>query len=54
MMPRGSGKMTIFGTSGNVASANAGIYVQDKWQPIRRLTLNLGVPGLERRRPELC
>jgi hypothetical protein len=40
---RGSGKMTIFGTSGNVASANTGIYIQDKWQPMRRLTLNLGV-----------
>jgi len=39
----GAGLLRIFGEAGNVSSKNEGIYVQDKWQPIRRLTLNLGL-----------
>ncbi len=41
----GSGKLSTFRTRGNVSSTNTGLYVQDKWQPIKRLTLNLGVRG---------
>ena len=38
----GSGALTLFETKGNVSSKNEAFYVQDKWQPTRRLTLNLG------------
>ncbi|MEP6703278.1 MAG: TonB-dependent receptor [Acidobacteriota bacterium] len=40
---RGAGLLRIFGTAGNVSSKNEGIYFQDKWQPFKRLTLNLGL-----------
>ncbi len=39
----GAGLLRIFGEAGNVSSKNEGVYVQDKWQPTRRLTLNLGL-----------
>jgi hypothetical protein len=39
----GSGQYVIFSTRGNVTSKNEGLFIQDKWQPTRRLTLNLGV-----------
>ena len=39
----GSGDLQTFSTRGNVASKNDAIYIQDSWQPISRLTLNLGV-----------
>jgi hypothetical protein len=39
----GAGLLRIFGTQGDVSSKNEGIYIQDKWQPIRRLTFNLGI-----------
>jgi hypothetical protein len=39
----GAGLLRVFETQGNVTSNNLGIYFQDKWQPWRRLTLNLGV-----------
>lgn len=39
----GSGQLVVFSTRGAVTSKNEGLYIQDKWQPIRRLTLNLGV-----------
>ena len=39
----GSGALTVLETAGNVSSQNTGLYVQDKWQPTSRLTLNLGV-----------
>ncbi len=32
-----------FGQIGDVTSSNNGLYVQDSYQPFRRLTLNLGV-----------
>jgi len=38
----GYGTMTRFGTFGNGTNTYQAIYFQDKWQPIRRLTLNLG------------
>ena len=38
----GAGLLRIFQTQGDVSSSNFGIYFQDKWQPTRRLTLNLG------------
>ena len=38
----GAGLLRIFQTQGDVSSANLGLYFQDKWQPTRRLTLNLG------------
>jgi hypothetical protein len=39
----GAGLLRIFGEFGNVSSKNEGLYIQDKWQPFKRLTLNLGV-----------
>jgi hypothetical protein len=39
----GVGTLTLFGTFGQASSKNEGVYVQDSWQPINRLTLNLGV-----------
>jgi hypothetical protein len=39
----GGGCLTRFGTSGRGNSTTQAFYIQDKWQPIRRLTLNLGV-----------
>jgi len=38
----GSGRVITFGAQGQASSTNDGIYVQDKWQPSNRLTLNLG------------
>lgn len=38
----GAGLLQIFETQGNVSSSNLGLYFQDKWQPTKRLTLNLG------------
>lgn len=39
----GAGLLRRFYEIGDVSSKNEGIYFQDKWQPTRRLTLNLGV-----------
>lgn len=39
----GVGRLTRFGTEGKGKGTYHGIYFQDKWQPVRRLTLNLGV-----------
>ena len=39
----GAGLLRIFETQGNVTSSNLGIFFQDKWQPTKRLTLNLGI-----------
>ena len=39
----GSGQVQTFATRGDVSSKNQAIYVQDKWQPTNRLTLNLGI-----------
>lgn len=39
----GIGRLTRFGTEGSGKGTYQGIYFQDKWQPIRKLTLNLGV-----------
>lgn len=41
----GSGSLTRFGTRGEASSSNNAFYIQDKWQPFNRLTLNLGVRG---------
>ncbi len=38
----GAGRVITFGAQGSAASTNDGIFVQDKWQPTDRLTLNLG------------
>ncbi|HKP69327.1 MAG TPA: carboxypeptidase regulatory-like domain-containing protein [Pyrinomonadaceae bacterium] len=38
----GAGLLRIFQTQGDVSSSNLGFFFQDKWQPTRRLTLNLG------------
>ncbi len=38
----GYGYLQRFETSGQAGSRNQGIYFQDSWQPINRLTLNLG------------
>ena len=39
----GAGILTRFGTNGKAQNLNQAIYIQDKWQPTDRLTLNLGV-----------
>ncbi len=39
----GVGILTRFGTQGTGRGKYNGIYLQDKWQPFRRLSLNLGV-----------
>ncbi len=39
----GSGLIQRFGQIGDVSSSNTGLYIQDSYQPFRRLTLNLGV-----------
>ncbi|HVF46960.1 MAG TPA: TonB-dependent receptor [Pyrinomonadaceae bacterium] len=39
----GAGWMQRFGASGSAGSDNLAFYIQDSWQPINRLTLNLGV-----------
>jgi hypothetical protein len=39
----GAGLLRQFREQGDVSSKNEGLYIQDKWQPFNRLTLNLGV-----------
>jgi hypothetical protein len=39
----GSGALRRTGTNGSGSNLSQGVFVQDKWQPITRLTLNLGV-----------
>jgi hypothetical protein len=39
----GAGWLQRFGAFGNAGSNNLAFYVQDSWQPISRLTLNIGV-----------
>jgi hypothetical protein len=39
----GSGFLQRFGTVGRASSSNHALFIQDKWQPFNRLSLNLGV-----------
>lgn len=39
----GSGWFQRTGTNGSGSNLSQGIFIQDKWQPVNRLTLNLGV-----------
>lgn len=39
----GNAQLTRFGTFGETSSKNQGLFVQDSWSPISRLTLNLGI-----------
>lgn len=39
----GAGILQRFQTRGNASNRNQALYIQDKWQPFSRLTLNLGV-----------
>jgi hypothetical protein len=39
----GAGWLQRFGEFGDVSSKSEALYIQDKWQPVKRLTLNLGV-----------
>jgi len=39
----GAGFLQRFGAQGSAGSDNLAFYIQDSWQPISRLTLNLGV-----------
>ncbi|HEX8267798.1 MAG TPA: carboxypeptidase regulatory-like domain-containing protein [Pyrinomonadaceae bacterium] len=39
----GAGELTRFGTVGKAQNTNQSIYIQDKWQPLNNLTLNVGV-----------
>lgn len=41
--PLGIGQLQRFGASGAAANTANTVYIQDKWQPFNRLTLNLGV-----------
>lgn len=56
----GAGFLRVFREQGDVSSANEALYIQDKWQPFNRLTLNLGVrverenvPSFEPTAPDL-
>jgi outer membrane receptor protein involved in Fe transport len=39
----GAGTLTRIGTKGTGANTSQSIFVQDKWEPVKRLTFNLGV-----------
>lgn len=39
----GTGILVRIGTFGQASNQNQAVYIQDKWQPINRLTLNVGV-----------
>jgi hypothetical protein len=39
----GYGFLQQFGETGRVSSKNEGFYIQDTWQPLNNLTLNLGI-----------
>ncbi|MBL8123116.1 MAG: carboxypeptidase regulatory-like domain-containing protein [Blastocatellia bacterium] len=39
----GAGEMIRFGTKGKGQNLNQSLYIQDRWQPTSRLTLNLGL-----------
>ncbi len=39
----GSGLLQRFAVTGSAGSDNQAVYIQDSWQPVNRLTLNLGV-----------
>ena len=39
----GAGQLVVSSTRGDVSSKNEAIYIQDRWQPINRLTFNLGI-----------
>lgn len=39
----GAGELIRVGTIGTASNLNQAIYIQDKWQPINRLSLNVGV-----------
>lgn len=41
--PEGNIQLTRFATKGEASSKNQALYVQDSWQPVSRLTLNLGI-----------
>lgn len=56
----GSGSLISYREAGNVSGSNRAVYLQDKWQPTQRLTLNLGfrlesetVPSFTQGLPEL-
>ena len=39
----GAGYLLEYSEAGDVSSKNQALYIQDKWQPFKRLTLNLGL-----------
>jgi hypothetical protein len=39
----GAGQLTRFGTLGSASNRAQSIYIQDRWQPIRRLSINAGI-----------
>lgn len=39
----GAGELIRFGTVGKASNLNQSLYIQDRWQPVKNLTLNLGV-----------
>ena len=47
----GAGWMQRFGAFGNAGSNNLAFYIQDSWQPISRLTLNIGLRAEREKSP---
>jgi len=41
--PLGNAQLVQFGTVGQTSSKNQGLFIQDSWSPLPRLTLNLGI-----------
>lgn len=39
----GSGSLIVYSEKGDVSSTNQGLFIQDRWQIAKRLTLNLGL-----------
>lgn len=39
----GAGELIRFGTVGKASNLNQSLYIQDRWQPVKNLTLNLGI-----------
>lgn len=50
----GAGFLQRFGIFGSAGSDNQALYIQDSWQPIKRLTLNVGVRAEKEQSPSFA
>lgn len=50
----GAGFLQRFGVFGSAGSDNKAVYIQDSWQPIKRLTLNIGVRAEKENSPSFA